>query len=139
MSDESLAELVRRAWEGEVLGESLFARLLEVRPSDVPSQSARLQSACELEAQTLVCATTLAADLGVDVGDGVTARADGVRVADALAALPWDDLVAAVVSGTGVYRDLYASLATVCDHPAVGELVAHEPALHEVLQNEASV
>ena len=129
-----MADLVRRAWDGEVLGETLFARLLEVRPSDVPEQSARLRAARDLEAQTLVRATTLAADLGVDVGDGATARADGARVADAIATLPWDDLVDAVVSGTGVYRDLYASLASVCDHPAVGELVAHEPALHEVLR-----
>jgi hypothetical protein len=134
VSDERVADLVRRAWDGEVLGEALFSRLLELRSSDAPAQSARLRSARDLEAQTLVCATTLAADLGVDVGDGATARADGVRVADAIAPLPWDDLVAAVVSGTGVYRDLYASLASVCDHPAVGELVAHEPALHEVLR-----
>lgn len=134
MGDESVAELVRRAWDGEVLGESLFSRLLELRSSDLPSQTDRLRAARDLEAQTLVHAATLAADLGVDVGDGATARADGVRVADALASLPWDDLVAAVVSGTGVYRDLYASLASVCEHPAVGELVAHEPALREVLR-----
>jgi hypothetical protein len=132
VTDERVAELVRRAYDGEVLGVELFDRLAALRPAE---ERDRLVAARDLEAATLSQATTLATDLGVDVGDGAVAREDGQRVADALAALPWDQLVDAVVTGTGVYRDLYASLAEVCDHPAVAELVAHEPALHARLRD----
>lgn len=134
MADERLADLVRRAHDGEVLGVTLFDVLASARGTDAPDQQARLRAARDHEAATLVHARALADDLGVDVGDGAAAAAAGREVGESLAGLPWDDLVAAVAAGTVGYAELYRDLSAVCDHPAVAELVAHEPALRDLLQ-----
>lgn len=130
--DEQLAELVRRAHGGEVLGVELFERLAATRTDD--GERRVLGAAREHEAATLAEAQRLADDLGVATGDGAAERELAARVAEAMAPLPWPELVDALVAGTAPYRDLYAQLAATCDHPVVAVLVAHEPRLHEQLR-----
>ena len=132
MTDERTAELVRQAWGGEVLGVALFERLAAA--TDDPAHRSVLARARDHEAATLEHARRLADDLGVDVGDGALDRDRGERAAVLLAELPWEQLVQSIVDGTAHYRSLYGELSTVCDHPAVAALVAHEPALHDLLR-----
>jgi hypothetical protein len=131
MTDEQLAELVRQAWGGEVLGVALFDRLAE-REGD-PARQAVLQRARDHEAATLEHARRLADDLGVELGGGEVEQETGRRVAEVLADMPWEQRVTTICEGTERYRELYAALSDVCDHPAVAALVAHEPALHDLL------
>lgn len=136
-----MADLVRRAHEGEVLGEALFARLAE--SEDDADRRRMLAAARLLEAQTRLVARDLASSLGVDVdgGNGADeARAAGERTAEALARLPWGERMGAVAAGTGMYRSLYEDLAAALgeDHGAVQRLLAHERALHAFAESESA-
>jgi hypothetical protein len=130
--DEQVAELVRRAHGGEVLGVELFERRAGTRTDD--DERRRLRAARDHEAATLAEAQRLADALGVATGDATAERELAARVAEAMAPLPWTELVEALVAGTAPYRDLYAQLAAACDHPAVDVLIAHEPRLHALLR-----
>lgn len=137
MVDDQVAELVRRAYEGEVLGVALFGRLVGEEPDR--ERARRLFAVQLLEEQTLGAARRLADDLGVAVSDGDAAQI-GAGVADALLPMAWPERMRAVSGATGGYRDLYEQLEAatgVAEHASVGQLRAHERALHRFAAAEA--
>lgn len=139
MSDDRTAELVRKAHEGEVLGEALFAELVDAEPDDDHRRKLR---ACQLlEAQTRARIEDLAAELAIDLGPSDQAVATGRSAAGSLAAMAWTDRMQAIAGGTAGYRSLYAELrdvASVPDHPVLAELVRHEEALNAFTTAEAA-
>jgi hypothetical protein len=130
MSDENLTDLLDRAYSGEVLGEALFTALAE--GADDPEERRKLEACRLLEAQTGAAIASLAADLGVSLGDAGDHAESGRRGAEVLAAMPWSECMAAVAEGTGVYRSLYADLQVVLGEGndlRLTAIVAHEHAL----------
>ena len=139
MTNDSVADLVRRAHDGEVLGEALFARMAELE--DDPVRRRKLTAAQLLEEQTRVAAARLADDLGVEVGDAPDQRDAGVRVAEGLAAMGWEDRMRAIAGATASYRSLYEELEAALprpQHPAVAELLRHERALNAFAAAESA-
>ena len=108
VTDDRTAELVRRTWEGEVLGEALFARLAELEPDGDRRQ--RLRAAEQLEAQTRIVAEGLAHRLDVELSDAAPSGEMGARVGDGLGAQPWPERMLAIAAATGNYRALYTEL-----------------------------
>lgn len=136
--DQRVADLVRQAFAGEVLGVELFHRLAEAETD--PARKQRLVAAALLEEQTKSAAAQLASDLGVDVTEDEQDREAGRRAAEFLAALDWSDRMSAVGNATGNYRTLYGQLADAVpdpSHPCVTALVAHERALNAFALAEA--
>ena len=139
MVDERTADLVRQAYEGEVLGSELFAALAGREPE--PDRKRRLVAAQLLEEQTMAAAVALAEHLGVPLAESVKAREAGQQAATALETLDWPDRMQAVAGATGGYRDLYSRLAEVVpdpSHPSVEALLSHERALHAFAAAEAA-
>jgi hypothetical protein len=136
---DTTADLVRRAHEGEVLGEALFAELVAGETDD---DHRRKLHACQLlEAQTRSSIERLAADLAIELGPTAEAVAAGRGAAGALGAMGWTERMAAVAGGTAGYRSLYAELrdgAADPGHPVLAELVRHEEALNAFTTAEAA-
>jgi hypothetical protein len=133
---DTTADLVRRAHEGEVLGEALFTAL--AASTDDPDHRAKLEACARLEAQTRDQIVALAGDLGVDLGPTADAAQAGRSAATNLQAMAWPDLMGAIAGGTAGYRALYAELLDVADHPLLGALVQHELALNAFTAAEAA-
>ena len=139
MVDDRLADLVRRAFGGEVLGGELFRRLAAEEAD--PARRRRLFAAQLLEEQTRDAAEALAAELGVLLDDGHADREAGRRASDVLAAMSWPDRMRAVAEATGSYRQLYGEMGALLpdpEHPAVVALLAHERALNAFAAAECS-
>ncbi len=136
MTTERIEELVRGAYEGEVLGAELFRRLVDAETD--PERARRLFAAQLLEEQTMDAAATLARDRGVAVStDGAEQAA--AAAAEALAQMAWPDRMRAVADATGRYRELYAGLEDAlgsATHPSVAALRSHERALHAFAAGE---
>ena len=131
-----LAELVRKAHEGEVLGEALFADLAAA--TEDPDHRSKLEACERLEAQTRTQIEALAADLGIELGDTTAAAEAGRSAAGNLTAMAWPDLMGAIAGGTAGYRALYAELLDAADHPLLPALVQHEVALNAFTAAEAA-
>jgi hypothetical protein len=134
-----LADLVRRAHEGEVLGEALFTAL--AAEADGPDHRSKLEACARLEAQTRARVAGLAADLGVDLDDAEAAAQAGRSAAANLTAMSWPDLMGAIAGGTAGYRALYAELLDVAPdptHPVLPALVRHELAPNAFTAAEAA-
>lgn len=138
MADATLTDLLDRAHAGEVLGESLFATLV-ADAEDGPERT-KLEGCRLLEEQTRDTIAALASDVGVALSDARGSAEAGRRGAQALAAMPWRERMAAIAEGTGAYRSLYgelgAALADLAD-PRLDEIVAHEHALTGFARTEA--
>jgi hypothetical protein len=139
MTDAAVAELVRRAHEGEVLGQALFADLVAREDDDDHRRKLR---ACELlEAQTKVHIEALAADLGVPLAATDDQATAGRGAAGSLASMTWTERMSAIAGGTSGYRSLYAELREIApdpSHPVLAELVRHEEALNAFTTAEAA-
>jgi hypothetical protein len=139
MTDAVVADLVRRAHEGEVLGEALFAELVAIEPD---GDHRRKLHACQLlEAQTKVRIESLAADLDVALGPADDQAAAGRGAAGSLAGMSWSERMGAIAGGTSGYRSLYAELRDAApdpSHPVLTQLVRHEEALNAFTTAEAA-
>jgi hypothetical protein len=139
MSAADVADLVRKAHEGEVLGEALFAELVA---TEADADHRRKLHACQLlEAQTKEHIEQLAEDLGITLEDASGAATAGRAAAASLAAMAWSDCMGAIAGGTAGYRALYADLrdgAPDPSHPVLDELVRHEEALNAFTSAEAA-
>lgn len=139
MVEERAAELVRKAYAGEVLGAELFGRLVAAEAD--PRRRRALLAAQLVEEQTRGAVVALAADLAVALDDGEADRDAGRQAAEALAALSWSDRMAAVAAATGTYRELYTEMVEVLpdpEHPTVMALLGHERALNAFAAAEAA-
>jgi hypothetical protein len=132
----TVAELVRKAHEGEVLGEALFSALAAA--TDDPDHRSKLESCARLEAQTRDQIVELARDLDVELGSTDVAAQAGRSAATNLDAMAWPDLMGAIAGGTAGYRALYAELIEVASHPLLDALVQHELALNAFTAAEAT-
>jgi hypothetical protein len=117
-----LADLVRRAHQGEVLGAELFEQLAATEPD--PGRRERLIAAQLLEEQTREAAACLARDFGVDVAPSEEEREAGRRAAGTLSILDWPERLRAIGTATGTYRDLYAELTSIVNDPEHPGMVA---------------
>ncbi len=129
-------QLLRQAYEGEVLGEAFFGRLAEL--TEVQDHKAKLDVLRRLEASTKVLIRPAIEDRGITVDDEAPA-CSGREFADGAAALSWHDLMVSLPEGTKQYAELYESMrAPLGDDNLVDQLLAHEAALAEFSRREVA-
>jgi len=128
-------DLLRQAYEGEVLGEAFFGRLQEL--NDDADQKAKLDVLRRLEASTKELLQPVVERRAVAVDNEAPARS-GAQFADGAATLSWHDLMVSLPEGTAQYADLYERMRVpLGDDELVDQLLAHEAALAEFSRREA--
>ena len=133
-SDDEADMLWREAYEGEVLGETLFATLAEREPD--PTRRQLLQVLTRLERSTKELAEPVLAQRGVTTDvDG--ARANARSLADGVASLAWSDFLGSFQPVISEFLAKYRRLVSLADDDgerAVAEAyVTHELALEVFL------
>ena len=128
--------LLRKAFEGEVLGEAFFGRLAARTDDDVRRQ--KLDALRRLEASTKELLRPSLERHGVST-DEDEPRRTGVSLGDAAAAMPWGELLGSFEPATKEYVAVYMQLRNMVaedERPMVDSLVAHEAALCEFCRRE---
>jgi hypothetical protein len=119
------------AYQGEVLGEALFARMAE-RESD-PGRRRQLQVLTVLERSTKELAEPVFERRALDRGDTAATVAAAAGIADTVGAMAWDGFLASLEPGTARFLAKYhqlVELSTDEAERAIAEAyVAHERAL----------
>ena len=127
-------ELLRQAWEGEVIGAAYFDALAAAAPADAELWDV----AATLERVTGDLVAPVARARGIDID--VAALADaGSSFAASSTERPRQELVASMLEAIGGYLATYERLSPLLppEHAWLGpELVAHEQALAHLLTSE---
>lgn len=134
-ADPALVELLVKAYQGEVLGEALFADLAE--RADDPDRRVKLETLVRLEASTRDALRPALERRGVDTAADPDVLATARRFADAAAAMAWHDLLATFEPTTTEYVATYQALGDAGEDPdLVRLLLDHERALAEFARRE---
>jgi hypothetical protein len=128
---KSASDLWVESYQGEVLGESLFARLAE-RERD-PDHRHQLEMLTVLERATKELAEPVLERRGQDWGDTAGSQATAAQFADGLAGTSWDEFLGSfepVISEfLAKYRQLTELAETETERRVAEAYVAHELAL----------
>ena len=131
-----LHDLLRKAFEGEVLGEAFFARLALEATDD--GQRQKLDALRRLEASTKELLRPALERHGVSTEEDGPRRT-AVQLAEVSASLSWHDLLASIEPATADYVAVYMQLRGLVgddEQELVDTLVAHEAALGEFCRRE---
>jgi hypothetical protein len=119
------------AYQGEVLGEALFGTLAGHQTD--PDRRRQLDVVTRMERRTRLLIEPVLRRRGLDGGDDATTAAGGVAMAEAAAAVGWDDLLGSIEPATARYLDAYRALVEQStgdeERSIATTLVAHERAL----------
>jgi hypothetical protein len=122
------------AYQGEVLGEALFALLAE-RESD-PERRRQLEVLTVLERTTKELAEPVFERRALDRGDTAATVADAAGIADTVGAMAWDGFLGSLEPGTkqflAKYRQLVELSTDEAERAIAEAYVAHERALAAV-------
>lgn len=130
-------ELLIEAYQGEVLGEALFAALAERCADDEPDRRAKLDVLTRLEQCTKNAMRPALERRGVDTTPDPTMLETAMAFADTAAAMPWHDLLASFEPTTTKYVAVYEALGAAGEDPALVDLLLrHERALAEFARRE---
>jgi hypothetical protein len=136
----TLPHVIEELYQGEVLGEGLFNRML--RDLDDDRQRHVVGSLLQLETETKALLRQAAASRGLSVMEDDTQRAAGEEVGASLQAMRWRDKMTRLQAGIGGRYlprfELLARRATPEDAPVTSFMVRHEAALLDVVTREAA-
>jgi murein L,D-transpeptidase YcbB/YkuD len=136
--EDSRESLWIKAYQGEVLGEILFARLAEQLDDADQARKMRVLSTMERVTKEALVAPLGRAGISTEPDPETVATAEGF--ADALAQVSWFDLVSSFEPVTAQYAALYAHIGELdpSEQATADLLVAHELALRSFGRLEAS-
>ena len=124
-------ELWVESYQGEVLGEALFATLAEREPD--PGRRHLLEVLTVLERATKVLAEPVFTRGGFDRGDDGSSLATAKAFADVVAGMSWEDFLRSFEPVVSEFLARYEELVTLADDPedraVAAAYVAHEQAL----------
>lgn len=129
----------REAFEGEALGEALFARLAELQPDE--DRQAKVEVLRRLEGSTRDLVRPVLERLGISTEGEAAAAEQGAGFAASAAQQPWETLLSSFESSTAKYAAMYERLLPLVDEqdvPTVEALLAHERALCEFARREVA-
>lgn len=136
----SRQHVVEELYQGEVLGEALFNRML--RDLDDDRQRHVVGSLLQLETETKALLRQAAAARGLRLDEDDAQRSAGEAVAASLGAMTWLDKVQQLRAGIGDhYLPRYRAIAAEAapeDREVTALMVRHETALLEVVTREAA-
>jgi hypothetical protein len=129
--DEPLEALWVKAYQGEVLGEVLFARLAE--QFDDPEKARKMRVLSSMERATKEALMEPLQRAGISTEPDPEMLAAALSFADGMAAMSWMDLVSSFEPVTAQYAAMYAHIGQLdpSEQAAADLLVAHELALRE--------
>jgi len=133
---EYLSSIEEHLYQGEVLGEAVFARFA-ARESD-PMRRYKWESLLQLESETKVRLRPFLARLGLSISDAdVKDRADGF--AQNYSTTPWADQMKTLIEVTdfflGKFREV-AAFAPEGDRSITQSMIAHEQAIQDFAKLE---
>jgi hypothetical protein len=129
--DDSLETLWIKAYQGEVLGEILFAGIAALFEAEDPERGRKMRVLEKLERRTKEAAAPALERAGISTEPDP----ENVSVAEMLvqgtAGMPWSDIVGAIEPITGQYLELYRRIGQLdpSEIETADLLVAHELAL----------
>jgi hypothetical protein len=127
--EDSIQEILAKAYQGEVLGEALFRGIAE--QLDDEDHAAKMRVLSELERRTKEAAAPAVARAGVDTRPDPEVLGTAAALVPDAAAMGWDELMESFEPITSQYIPLYRRVGEL--DPAEREiselLVAHERAL----------
>lgn len=139
MTDADERHPISELYQGEVLGEALFNRMLD----DVTDPGQRHLVACmlQLETETKARLRPAVAERGLPLAEDPVIRAEGEQVAAALAPMAWLEKMARLADGVGGrYLPRYQALAAgaeTADAEITASMVEHEEALLAAVRRAA--
>ena len=136
-------ELWVESYQGEVLGEALFALMASREPDHARRE--QLEALTLLERATRELAEPVLARRGIDRGDTDASLATAQQFADALADTSWEGFLRSLTPVTAQFLAKYEELVALCDdaedRSVAMQYCAHERALasfaHRSLGDEA--
>jgi hypothetical protein len=137
MGSRTYSEAIRRAFQGETIGERLFRRLAE--RSDSAERSAKLHAIADVEALTRGKLEPIAIRLGVQQLSESEMTATIERREQQLAQLSWPDFIRTALTDWPPYIAEFEGMARLApqgDESALRVLVEHERALVEFVRQE---
>ena len=127
--EDSIQEILAKAYQGEVLGEALFRGIAE--QLDDEDHAAKMRVLSELERRTKEAAAPALTRAGVDTRPDPEVLSTAAALVPDAAAMGWDELMESFEPITSQYIPLYRRIGEL--DPAEREisdlLVAHEQAL----------
>lgn len=137
MDREQYLAGVTELYQGEVLGEGLFSRMLvDCAPEHKPVLSLLLQ----VESEAKVRLRPLLFRLGLPLTEDETMRASGISFAAGLKGVPWHEAAAIITGWQSPYLQRYRELEAVApaaDKGAVAYMVRHEQAINDYFRRQA--
>jgi hypothetical protein len=129
-------DLLLEAYQGEVLGEALFAALAE-RCDDDAGRRAKLDVLTRLERATKDAMRPALERRGVDPTPDPATLETAAAFAESASAMPWHDLLASFEPTTTKYVAVYEALGAAGEDKALVDLLLrHERALAEFARRE---
>jgi hypothetical protein len=132
-AEDPLAELWVRAYQGEVLGESLFGGIADQLEHDDPEHARKMRVLATLERCTKEATAPALERAGLSTEPDPEMLATATALVPAAAAMTWDDLIKTIEPITAQYIPLYQRIGELSpeERETAGLLVAHEEALRD--------
>jgi hypothetical protein len=139
MTSDAFKQGLMEMYQGEVIGEVLFDRLLAY--FDDPTQRYKVAVMLQLETETKARLRPALMALGLDPAEHEESRKLGHEVADGLKGMSWDEAMAGLREGIKPYVDRYRELAAAApsEYRAIAEsMVTHEQSLYRFTELECA-
>jgi hypothetical protein len=129
--DDAVETLWTKSYDGEVLGEVLFARMAE--RFDDPAHRHKMQVLSTMERRTKEMLVEPLQRAGLPTGEKATTIAEAEALAQALADVSWSDFLGSFEPITSQYAAMYARIGELnpAERATADLLVAHEHALRD--------
>jgi hypothetical protein len=137
-AEEPVADLWVKAYQGEVLGEVLFARVADQLDDPDRADKMRTLSTMERKTKEAMVGSMERAGLSTEPDPETVQAAESM--ADGLAAIPWVDFVGSFAPITAQYSAMYVRIGELdpSERATADLLVAHEAALADFGRREVA-
>jgi hypothetical protein len=135
-TEESIADLWVRAYQGEVLGEILFGGIAD--ELDDPEHARKMRVLATLERRTKEATAPALERAGLSTEPDPEMLATGTALLPGALAMTWDDLMGTIGPITAQYIPLYERIGELspAERDTSALLVAHEAALRDFARAE---
>ena len=137
MSREGFAKGLMEFYQGEVIGEVAFNRML-AQFTD-PTHRYKVGVMLQLETETKARLRPPMIELGLDLAEAEASRRSGDELADALEGMSWGDAMVALREGLRPYVERYREIAAEAPAPyreLAESMVVHEESLFHFAELE---
>jgi len=118
---------ITEMYQGEVLGEALFDRMLDL--FDDPMQRYKVATMLQLESETVTRLRPTVLELGLELSAADESRTLGIKWAESLDGVSWDELMVKLGDGLEPYIERYGEI--VEQAPPQYQAIARSMLVHE--------